>query len=81
MSYDVYFGSLAEENRSLLLTLLRLKEEAGKLEPEEKELLAQVRGGQEPAATSAQTPSRRVPPPPGRRRPTEEPSGQGTEPE
>jgi hypothetical protein len=79
MSYDVYFGSLIEENRSLLLTLLRLKEEAHKLEPEETELLARIRGDQEPAAESAQAPPRRAPPPPpGRRRPAEEPPEQGT---
>ena len=71
MSYDVYFGTLVEENRSLLLTLLRLKEEAGRLEPEERELLARVRG-QEPAESPAEPPPGRVPPPEGQQ-PTEEP--------
>ena len=43
MAYQVYFADLTEENRSLILTLLRLKEESGKLEPSEEELLAKLR--------------------------------------
>ena len=43
MAYQVYFADLTEENRSLVLTLLRLKEESGKLEPGEEELLAKLR--------------------------------------
>ena len=44
MSYGVYFADLTEENDSLLLTLLRLKKEEGRLEQGEEELLAQMRG-------------------------------------
>ena len=43
MAYQVYFADLTEENQSLVLTLLRLKEESGKLEPGEVELLAKMR--------------------------------------
>ncbi len=44
MSYQVYFADLKEENRSLTLAILSLKEEAGQLELGEAELLTQVRG-------------------------------------
>ena len=44
MAYQVYFADLTEENRSLVLALLRLKEESGKLEPGEEELLAKLAG-------------------------------------
>lgn len=44
MGYQVYFADMAEENSSLILTLLRLKEEAGRIEPSEKELLMRLRG-------------------------------------
>ena len=50
MAYQVYFGDLTEENQALLLTLLRLKEEADALEPGEAELLYSLRG------TTAPTP-------------------------
>ncbi len=43
MAYQVYFADLTEENKALTLTLLRLKEESGKLEPGEEELLAKMR--------------------------------------
>ena len=43
MSYQVYFADLTEENQALVLALLRLKEESGKLEPGEEELLAKLR--------------------------------------
>lgn len=43
MAYQVYSADLTEENRALVLALLRLKEEAGKLEPGEDELLAKMR--------------------------------------
>ncbi len=43
MAYQVYFADLTEENRALVLTLLRLKEESGRLEPGEEELLAKMR--------------------------------------
>ena len=43
MAYQIYFADLTEENRALVLTLLRLKEESGKLEPGEEELLAKMR--------------------------------------
>ena len=48
MAYQVYFGDLTEENRALILTLLRLKEESGRLEPGEAELLTTMRGSAEP---------------------------------
>ena len=43
MVYQIYFADLTEENRALVLTLLRLKEESGRLEPGEEELLAKMR--------------------------------------
>ena len=43
MAYQVYFADLTEENHSLVLALLRLKEESGKLEPSEVEFLAKLR--------------------------------------
>ncbi len=43
MSYHVFFANLTEENRSLMLTLLRLKAEAGKIAPEEDALLSRLR--------------------------------------
>ncbi len=48
MAYQVYFGDLAEENQALVLTLLKLKEEAGELEPDEAELLYKLRGSSTP---------------------------------
>ena len=48
MSYQVYFGDLTEENQALILTLLRLKDEAGQLSPDEQVLLVQLRGTAEP---------------------------------
>ena len=62
MSYQVYFGDLTEENQALVLTLLRLKDEAGQLEPEESELLVTLRGTAEPAPyppPESPTPARR----------------------
>ncbi len=59
MAYQVYFADLTEENRSLVLTLLRLKEESGKLEPSEEELLAKLR---EEAAALPQSPFAEAPP-------------------
>ena len=53
MSYQVYFASLNEENEAYLLALLRLKDEAGTLEPAETELLLRMRG---PAPTSGYAP-------------------------
>ncbi len=50
MSYQVYFGDLTEENRALFLTLLKLKEEAGKLEEGEAELLYSLRGSSTPSS-------------------------------
>ena len=44
MSYQVYFADLKEENQSLILAILRLKEEAGSLEPGEAEMLVGLRG-------------------------------------
>ncbi|MBM3939897.1 MAG: hypothetical protein FJ318_03190 [SAR202 cluster bacterium] len=44
MAYQIYFADLRDENQALLLTLLRLKEEAGRLEPEEAALLSTMRG-------------------------------------
>jgi hypothetical protein len=48
MSYQVYFTDFTEENNSLLIAILRLKEEAGKLEPEELEMLTSFRGNLPP---------------------------------
>lgn len=48
MSYQVYFADLSEENRALMLALLRLKEEAGTLEPGETDALFKLRGGPPP---------------------------------
>ncbi|MDA1215356.1 MAG: hypothetical protein O2812_00590 [Chloroflexi bacterium] len=48
MSYQVYFTDFTEENNSLIIAILRLKEEAGKLEPEEIEMLTSVRGNLPP---------------------------------
>jgi hypothetical protein len=48
MSYQVYFTDFTEENNSLIIAILRLKEEAGKLEPEELEMLTSVRGNLPP---------------------------------
>ena len=53
MAYQVYFADLTEENKALILTLLRLKEESGRLEPGEEELLAKMR---EEAALVPQSP-------------------------
>ena len=53
MAYQVYFADLTEENKALILTLLRLKEESGRLEPGEEELLAKMR---EEAALLPQSP-------------------------
>ncbi len=50
MSYQVYFGDLTEENQALVLTLLKLKEEAGQLEPGEAELLFSMRGTSAPSS-------------------------------
>jgi hypothetical protein len=48
MSYQVYFTDFTEENNSLVMAILRLKEEAGKLEPDEREMLNNVRGSLPP---------------------------------
>ena len=48
MAYQVYFGDLAEENRGLLLAVLKLKEEAGTLEPDEAQVLYAIRGSDTP---------------------------------
>ena len=48
MAYQVYFGELAEENQALVLTILKLKEEAEALEPGEAELLYSLRGSWTP---------------------------------
>ena len=61
MAYQVYFADLTEENQSLVVTLLRLKEESGKLEPSEEELLAKLR---EEAAALPQSAFADTPPPP-----------------
>jgi len=53
MAYQVYFANMAEENQSLLLAVLRLKEEVAsvpgwptiqKLQADETELLMRLRG-------------------------------------
>ena len=66
MAYQVYFADLTEENKALTLTLLRLKEESGKLEPGEQELLAKMR---EEAALLPQSAFADVPPPTPQRQP------------
>ncbi len=48
MSYQVYFADLSEENRGLTMTLLRLKEEAGEIEPDEAKILEELRGSPTP---------------------------------
>ena len=48
MAYQVYFADLAEENKALTLTLLRLKEEAGTIENNEAKLLEELRGSPTP---------------------------------
>lgn len=48
MAYQVYFANLAEENKALSLALLRLKEEAGGIEPNEAKLLEELRGSPTP---------------------------------
>lgn len=50
MAYQVYFGDLTEENQAFVLTLLRLKEEAGTIEPNEAELLYTLRGSRTPSS-------------------------------
>ena len=49
MAYQVYFADLTEENRGLVLAILKLKEEADTLEPGEAELLYELRGSKTPA--------------------------------
>ena len=65
MAYQVYFADLTEENRALILTLLRLKEESGRLEPGEEQLLAKMR---EEAALLPQSAFPDAPPPPTQQR-------------
>ena len=48
MAYQVYFANLTEENKALTLALLRLKEEAGGIEPDEAKLLEALRGSPTP---------------------------------
>ena len=48
MAYQVYFSELAEENQALMLTILKLKEEADALEPGEAEILYALRGSASP---------------------------------
>ena len=77
MAYQIYFADLTEENRALVLTLLRLKEESGRLERGEEELLAKMR---EEAALLPQSEFSEVPEPfPQRqRRPSFSRRGSGT---
>ncbi len=48
MAYQVYFADLTEENQGLLLAVLKLKEEAGTLEPDEAQVLYAIRGSDTP---------------------------------
>ena len=48
MAYQVYFGDLTEENQGLLLAVLKLKEDAGTLEPDEAQVLYAIRGSDTP---------------------------------
>ena len=75
VAYQVYFADLTEENQALVLTLLRLKEEAGKLEPGEADLLMQIRGPA-PAYVPPDEPAFRGPRP-GRRPPARRGFGNG----
>ncbi len=50
MAYQVYFAQLEEENKALMLAILKLKEEADALEPGEAELLYGLRGSATPLA-------------------------------
>ena len=59
MAYQIYFADLTEENQEWVLALLSLKEESGKLEPGEEELLAQLR---EEAALLPQSAFAELPP-------------------
>ena len=59
MSYQVYFANLFEENRGLTMTLLRLKEEAGQIEPDEAKLLEELRGSPTPWPAIADEPQPR----------------------
>ena len=43
MAYQIYITDYTEGNQAMVLALLRLKEEAGKLEPEEGPLLARLK--------------------------------------
>lgn len=58
MAYQVYFAELEEENKALMLTILKLKEEADALEPGEAELLFSLRGTSTPTALPPEEPSR-----------------------
>ena len=49
MAYQLYFADLTEENRGLVLAILKLKEEADTLEPGEAEVLYELRGSTTPA--------------------------------
>ena len=59
MAYQVYFADLSEENRGLTMMLLRLKEEAGAIEPDEAELLTELRGSPTPWPAIADEPAPR----------------------
>ncbi len=48
MAYQVYFADLSEENQALTMALLRVKEEAGAIEPDEAKLLEELRGSPTP---------------------------------
>lgn len=56
MAYQVYFADLSGENRALTMTLLRLKEEAGEIEPDEAKLLTELRGSPTPWPAIAEDP-------------------------
>lgn len=65
MPYQIYFADLTEENQALILAVLKLKEESGKLEPEERELLAKLRAD---AAQLPQSAFAELPPAPSEQR-------------
>ena len=52
MAYQVYFADLENENRALTMALLRIKEEAGTIEPDEAKLLEELRGSPTPWPTT-----------------------------
>ena len=51
MSYRIYVTDLTQEIRSLMLALLRIKEQDGKLTPDEAELLGRLKSSPIPTVS------------------------------